>query len=68
MADWKYVKSGRMKYYIRIDSPKDFTIRRADSAWSKDNGTRLGTASSLPDALSLIKADSGSDYVDVADV
>lgn len=62
---WKLVQSGGKKYTIQ-QSSSSFTVRKNDGfGWS--TGTRLGTASSLADAINIIKSDSGSNDVSMRD-
>ena len=62
---WKLVESGGQKYTIH-ESSSGYTVRKNDGfAWS--TGTQLGTASSLIDAINIIKSDSGSSRVNIRD-
>jgi len=64
-VSWKLAKSGGKGYTIQI-SGKTHVVRRNDGfTWS--TGTRLGQATSLADAIEIIKADSGSKAVDMRD-
>jgi hypothetical protein len=62
---WKLAESGGKKYTIQV-STFSYTIRKNDGfTWT--TGTKLGTANSLTDAISLIKSDSGSSRVNIRD-
>lgn len=62
---WKLANSGRKKYTIQQTS-SGFVVRKNDGfTWS--SGTKLGTVSSLANAISAIKSDSGSSRVDIHD-
>ena len=59
-----YVRSGGTKYTLTIISSDEIEVRLNDG-WVAGNGSYLGTADSVEDALSIIKSDSGSDHIDM---
>ena len=62
----KYARSGGKSYKITQESARKFYVSR-DVGSFFDSWRSIGSASSLADALELIKADSGSSRVDVRD-